>query len=204
VLSPQRRKAHALVQTPHFVADFILDRTLMPAADTFRDETIRLIDPAGGTGHFLLRAMDYLWQWYTTGRITARRIPGRPPVTGGTVYPPREAIRRILVGVDGVELDPLTAAVARLRLTVYIGQLMAGAALIPSPLRLAAIPATVTPRIAVGDALLLGTGITRVEYGRLHPHLVDLPGAAFPLPDFTWPADPKPDTGPAGSDGHAT
>ena len=52
---------------------------------------------------------------------------------------------------------------------------MAQAGLIPTPLRLAGIPAAVTPRVAVGDALLLGTGITRAEYGRLHPHLVDLP-----------------------------
>ncbi len=135
-LSPQRRKRNALVQTPRFVADLILDETLVPAADTFRDEPLR---------------------------------------------------------------DPLTAAVARLRLTVYIGHLMAQARLIPQPLRLAPIPATVTPRVAVGDALLLGTGITRTEYGQLHPHLVDLPGAAFPLADFHWPADgpvPTDDTTP--------
>jgi hypothetical protein len=191
VLSPQRRKRHALVQTPHFVADLILDETLVPAADTFRDENmLRLIDPAAGTGHFLVRAVDYLWQWYTTGTITTRAVTARAPVTGGTVYSPAQAIRRVLAGVDGVDIDPLTAAVGRLRLTVYIGHLMTQAGLITGPLRLATIPATVTPRIAVGDALLLGTGITRTEYGRLHPHLVDLPGAAFPLADFAWPDQP--------------
>lgn len=161
----------------------------MPAVDAFRDEpVIRLVDPTAGTGHFLIRAVDYLWQWYTTGRLTYRAVTGREPITGGTVHLPVEAIGRILAGVDGVELDPLTAAVARLRMTVYIGHLMAEAGLIGRPLRLAGIPATVTPRIAVGDALLLGT-IPKAEYGRLHPHLVDLPGAAFPLADFTWPTD---------------
>ncbi len=193
LLSPQRRTGNALVQTPHFVADLILDETLIPAAGTFRDnQLLRLIDPAAGTGHVLIRAVDYVWQWYTTGRITVHAVTGRPPITGGTVYPPHEAVRRILAGVDGVELDPLTAAVGRLRMTIYIGHLMTQARLIPAPLRLAGIPATVTPRIAVGDALLLGTGVTRAEYGRLHPHLVDLPGAAFPLADFAWPADPDP------------
>jgi len=199
LLSPQRRKRHALVQTPHFAADLILDRTLVPAADTFRDEPIRLIDPAAGTGHFLIRAVEYLWQWYTTGRVTTRRIPDRPPVTGGTIHPPDVAVRRILAGVDGVELDPLTAAVARLRVTIYIGHLMAQARLIPQPLRLGGIPAAVTPRIAVGDALLLGTGMTRSAYRRLHPQLVDLPGAAFPLADFDWPPEPDPTTGTATS-----
>jgi hypothetical protein len=184
LLSPQRRTGHALVQ----------------AADEFRDEEpLRLIDPAGGTGNFLIRAVDYLWQWYTAGRITTRQIRGRAPVTGGTVHPARPAIRRILAGVDGVDIDPLTAAVARLRMTVYLGHLMTQAGLIPLPLRLAGIPAWVTPRIAVGDSLLLGTGITRADYGRIHPHLVDLPGAAFPLDDFDWP--PEPDS--AGGTGSA-
>ena len=112
MLSPQRRTRHALVQTPHFVADLILDETLVPAADTFRDEQpLRLIDPAAGTGHFLIRAVDYLWQWYTTGRITTRQITGRRAVTGGTVYPagpggPADPGRR-----RRRRLDPLTAAV---------------------------------------------------------------------------------------------
>ncbi len=190
VLYPDKRTGNALVQTPYFVADLLLDETLLPAADTFRDEPLlRVVDPACGTGHVLIRAVDYLWQWYTTGRLTARAVAGRTPVTGGTVYPPAEAARRILAGVDGVELDPLTAAVARLRLTVYIAHLMAQAGVIAAPLRLADIPPTVTPRIAVGDALLLGK-VSRTEYTRLHPHLADLPGAAFPLDDFRWPDGP--------------
>ncbi len=198
VLSDERRSRNALVQTPHFVADLILDRTLIPAADTFRDERLlRTIDPAAGTGHFLVRAVDYLWQWYTTGSITARAATHQAPVTGGAVHPPAEAIRRILASVDGVELDPLTAAVGRLRMAVYIGHLMVRSGLIPAPLRLAAIPPSVTPRIAAGDALLLGV-VSRAEYARLHPRLADLPGAAFPLPDFTWPDDPDPaGAGPA-------
>jgi hypothetical protein len=204
VLSPQRRKQHALVQTPHFVADLILEETLVPAADTFRDEhQLRLIDPAAGTGHFLIRAVDYLWQWYTTGRISTRQVTGRAPVTGGTVYPPAQAIRRILAGVDGVDIDPLTAAVGRLRMTVYIGHLMAEAGLIAGPPRLATIPGNVTPRIAVGDALLLGTGITRAAYGQVHPHLADLPGAAFPRAGFDWPDHPDPAGNPPDGTDHA-
>lgn len=189
MLSPDRRARHALVQTPHYVAELILDETLMRAADTFRDEhLLRTIDPACGTGHFLILATDYLWQWWTTGTLSAHAVTDRPPLTGGAVHPPGEAIRRILASVDGVEIDPLTAAVGRLRMTVYLGHLMVQAGLISAPLRLHTIPAGVTPRIAVGDALLLGT-VSRAEYARLHPHLAALPGAAFPLPDFTWPTE---------------
>jgi predicted helicase len=45
----------ALVQTPWWVCDFILDLTLLPAAETFLDQTLRTIDPCCGTGHFLIR-----------------------------------------------------------------------------------------------------------------------------------------------------
>ncbi len=191
VLSDQRRLSHALVPTPYYVADFILDRTLLPAADEFRGEPLlRTIDPACGTGNFLIRMVDYLWPWYTTGVMTPHAVHGQPSVTGGTIHPPGKAIRLILAGVDGVDIDPLVAAVARLRMTVYIGHLMVDAGLLPGSLRLASIPATVTPRIAVGDALLLNTGITRSQYAQVHPRLVDLPGAAFPLADFTWPTEP--------------
>ena len=189
VLSPDRRARHALVQTPHFVAELILDQTLIPAADTFRDQRlIRTIDPACGTGHFLIVAADYLWHWWTTGTLTPHAVTHRPPLTGGTARPPAEAIRRILASVDGVEIDPLTAAVGRLRMTVYVGHLLVQAGLHPGPLCLHTIPGWVTPRIAVGDSLLLGQ-ISQAEYARLHPDLAVLPGAAFPLPDFTWPPD---------------
>ncbi|MGI5214833.1 hypothetical protein [Plantactinospora sp. CA-290183] len=141
ILSPERRARHALVQTSHFVADFILDLTLHPAAITFRDEPVlRLVDPTAGTGNYLVRTVDYLWQWYTTGRMDPRSVR-QTAVTGGQAHRPEEAIRRILAGVDGVDIDPLTAAVARLRITVYLGHLLAEAGVLPRPLRLAAIPA---------------------------------------------------------------
>jgi hypothetical protein len=193
VLHDHLRAGNALVQTPSWVADLILDLTLIPAVDTFRDEhLVRTIDPACGTGHFLIRAIDYLWQWWTTGTLTHRSITGRPPVTGGPTLSPVEAARRILASVDGVDIDPLTAAVARFRTTIYIGHLLAGSGVLPGPLRLEHIPHTITPRIAVGDALLLGQ-IPRSQYQHVHPHLADLPGAAFPREEFTWPPEPDHD-----------
>jgi hypothetical protein len=194
VLHDDRRARNALVQTPYWVADLILDETLIPATDEFRDEPlIRTVDPACGTGHFLIRAVDYLWQWWTTGAVTARAVTSREPVTGGAVLAPAQAARRILASVDGVEIDPLTAAVARFRMTIYLGHLLAESGVLPSPLRLDDLPHTITPRITVGDSLLLGR-ITRSEYARVHPTLAALPGAAFPLDDFVWLAEPEPRT----------
>jgi type I restriction-modification system DNA methylase subunit len=46
------------LQTPEFVEEFILDRTLEPAIAEFGPKEIRLIDPTCGSGHFLLGAFQ--------------------------------------------------------------------------------------------------------------------------------------------------
>ncbi|MFE9391665.1 hypothetical protein [Streptomyces sp. NPDC006784] len=167
LVTDERRLAHALAQSPWWLADGILDRTLIPAARDFRDETLRLIDPTCGTGHFLIRAIDMLWELHTTGSLAPRqmRMDG---VTSWTPIPPAEAARRILAGVDGIELDPITEAVCRLRVTVYLAHLLHEAGALPGPLRLDAIPHRLMPRISVGDSLLAGK-VSRAEYARLRP-----------------------------------
>ena len=53
-ISESARKRYALLQTPDFIVDFILDRTLEPALKEFPLDGFRLIDPACGSGHFLV------------------------------------------------------------------------------------------------------------------------------------------------------
>ena len=132
-LSDEARKRFALLQTPAFVEEFILDRTLTPAVEEFGFRAVRLIDPACGSGHFLLgafRRLDARW---------ARDEPGTNP---------RERARRVLAQIAGVDLNPFAAAIARFRLLV--------AALGASGVeRLADAPAF-DVRVAAGDALLHG------------------------------------------------
>ena len=59
-LSEHAKKTYALLQTPVFVEEFILDRTLEPALAEFGLEHTRLIDPTCGSGHFLLGAFARL------------------------------------------------------------------------------------------------------------------------------------------------
>lgn len=139
-LHGDRIAGNAFCQTPWFVADLLCDRTLVPAAGTFPNRTLRVIDPAAGAGHLLVWASIGLHFLYAAG------IPGWPPVSS------EQAVRRIIDGVHGVELDPLTAAVARLRLTVLAGALLGR----DRPLRMHEIPNWVRPRVAVGNALLAG------------------------------------------------
>ncbi|HEX7316679.1 MAG TPA: BREX-2 system adenine-specific DNA-methyltransferase PglX [Pyrinomonadaceae bacterium] len=102
-LSEAARKKYALLQTPEFVEEFILDRTLGPAVDEFGYQAVRLIDPTCGSGHFLLGAFGRLFDLY------ARNEPG--------VNAP-ELARRALGQVYGVDLNPFAVAIARFRLLV--------------------------------------------------------------------------------------
>ena len=69
-LSEAARKTYALLQTPEFVEEFILDLTLEPAIEEFGLEGLRTIDPACGSGHFLLGLFGRLFaKW-------RRREPG--------------------------------------------------------------------------------------------------------------------------------
>lgn len=141
-LHGDRIDGNAFSQTPWFVADFLCERTLVPAALEFAQAPVlRVIDPAAGAGHLLVWIAIGLHHLYTTG------TPARAAVGA------ERSVRRILAGLHGVELDPLTAAVARLRLTVLTGALLG-----VTPLRLHRIPAWVRPRVAVGNALLAAQG----------------------------------------------
>jgi hypothetical protein len=100
-LSAAARKKYALLQTPSFVEAFILDRTLEPAVEEFGLADFRMIDPACGSGHFLLGAFHRLLdQWQ-------RQEPGTNVV---------ELARRALNSVHGVDVNPFAVAIARFRL----------------------------------------------------------------------------------------
>ena len=102
-LSESARKRYALCQTPGFVIDFILDRTLTPAIDTFGLDQVRMIDPSCGSGHFLLSAFDRIFRLWQQ----------REPATN----PPALA-QKALDAVYGVDLNPFAAEISRFRLLI--------------------------------------------------------------------------------------
>ncbi|MBO9539710.1 BREX-2 system adenine-specific DNA-methyltransferase PglX [bacterium] len=102
-LSESARKRYALLQTPEFVEEFILDRTLDPALEEFGLKETRLIDPTCGSGHFLLGAFE---------RLLDRWFKAEPAI------PERELAQRALNGVYGVDLNPFAVAIARFRLLI--------------------------------------------------------------------------------------
>jgi hypothetical protein len=132
-LSDDARKRFALLQTPEFVEEWILTRTLDPAMREFGATQVRMIDPTCGSGHFLLggfaRVLD-AWQV---------EAPDMPPAAQA---------QRALDAVSGVDLNPFAVEIARFRLLLAALQ---GA----GEKRLAGAP-DFRFSLAVGDSLLHG------------------------------------------------
>lgn len=132
-LSEHAKKTYALLQTPVFVEEFILDRTLEPALATFGLKNTTAIDPTCGSGHFLLGIFDRLFQRWSDAEPGTNR---------------RELARRALDAIGGVDLNPFAVSIARFRLLV--AALRAG-----GEMRLTDAPAYPI-HVAVGDSLLHG------------------------------------------------
>lgn len=102
-LSEAAQKKFALLQTPKFVEEFILDRTLDPAIAEFGYREVRMIDPTCGSGHFLLGGFTRLLEHWQ------RNEPGRNA---------RDCVQQALNGVYGVDLNPFAVAITRFRLLI--------------------------------------------------------------------------------------
>jgi hypothetical protein len=102
-LSASVRERYALLQTPHFVEQFILDQTLDPAIERFGLSSVRLLDPTCGSGHFLLGAFDRLFEQHQLQRPALEK---------------KTHAAAALSQIYGCDLNPYAVAIARFRLTL--------------------------------------------------------------------------------------
>jgi hypothetical protein len=149
-LSEHERSVYALLQTPAFVAELMLDHTLEPAADEFGLAGLRVIDPVCGSGTFLLDAFR---------RLLERRRR-RPDAAD-----PWDAVRSSLASVHGVDKNPIAVSIARFRLIIAAMKAGGAGRFIDAPdLRVI---------VATGDSLIHGRGVPSVAE-------TSLPGVAEP------------------------
>ncbi len=118
------RKTSGSYYTPQFIVDRIVRGTLKPLVEQCgsAEEILSLdvLDPAMGSGHFLVTATDYL-----AGELV--RLGNVPDVAGETDEAEITAARRLVVErcIYGVDLNPLAVELAKLSLwlnTVAEGQ----------------------------------------------------------------------------------
>src|SRR6185369_2152429 len=133
-LSDEAKKRYALLQTPKFIEEFILDRTLTPAIETFGYQSVRMIDPTCGSAHFLLGGFHRLFT------LHQRNHPA---------VEVRALAQRALDQVFGVDLNPNVVAIARFRLLLAALQVSGVDQLRNAP--------AFEDHIATGDSLLHGS-----------------------------------------------
>jgi hypothetical protein len=130
-LDEETQERFALLQTPHFVEAYILERTLERAIARFGLDDTAIIDPTCGSGHFLLGAF---------ARLVDHRLRKEPALDA------REAARRALDAVYGADINPYAVSIARFRLTLAFLERSGYARLADAP----ALPV----HLVVGDSLL--------------------------------------------------
>lgn len=132
-LSQYAKDTYALLQTPVFVEEQILNWTLEPALRERPLEGFQMIDPTCGSGHFLLGSFNRLLdRWHK--HAPAIEIQAR--------------VQSALDAIHGVDLNPFAVAIARFRLTV--------AALQTCGLRSLEEAPAFKYHLAVGDSLIHG------------------------------------------------
>ena len=132
-LSEFAKKTYALLQTPEFVEEFILDQTMEPALAERPLDGFRIIDPTCGSGHFLLGAFT---------RLVTRWQKEAP------AYNARDIVAKALESVVGVDINPFAVAIARFRLILEALKVTGETSLEQAP--------GLTARVHAGDSLLWG------------------------------------------------
>jgi len=147
-----KRKSHGVYYTPTFVVDYIVDRTLgldLKEVGPDRVGELRVLDPACGSGSFLIKAFDRLVDDYAKRNLAARAMAkgrrtvedheGRPE----EIYGYRERILRD--NLYGVDQDGQAAEIASINL--MLKALQKGQKL----------PLILRENIRVGNSLITGS-----------------------------------------------
>ncbi|MEI8003734.1 MAG: DNA methyltransferase, partial [Methanothrix sp.] len=122
------RKATGSYYTPDYIVKYIVKNTIEPAIERKKQEwlgtsrpfadyvlSIKVLDPAMGSGHFLVEATDQLACWLVQAWATARpeEADSKEIAEQDIHWARREIVRNCIYGVD---LNPMAVELAKLSL----------------------------------------------------------------------------------------
>ncbi len=142
---PEVRKAGGVYYTPRYIVDYIVQNTvgkLLEGKTPQQVSALRVVDPACGSGSFLLGAFQYLLDWHLAYYLspqyggpqafTRGKAPALLPAGDGSFRLTTDEKKRILLNnIYGVDLDQQAVEVTKLSLLLKLleqetGQLTLG------------------------------------------------------------------------------
>lgn len=133
-LKPEYRKSGGVFYTPEWLSQAVVQRTLAKILDGKSPDSLksnsgsyRVLDPACGSGSFLVAAYKYLLDWYLEKYLedAHRWLKSRPArlernKAGELVLSLHERKRILLEHIYGVDVDPRAVEIAKLSLLVVV------------------------------------------------------------------------------------
>lgn len=130
-LTQRERKAGGIYYTPSYIVDYIVKNTvgkLLEGKDPKLASTLKILDPACGSGHFLIGAYQYLldWHldWYVKDGAEKWALEKSPALyrdaRGEWRLTTPERKRVLLNNIYGVDIDPQAVEVAKLSLLLKV------------------------------------------------------------------------------------
>ena len=128
---PEVKKAGGVFYTPKYIVDFIVARTvgrLLENRTPAQADRLRILDPACGSGSFLIQAYQFLLDWHRDRYVGAgpeKRAKGKRPslyqgVGGEWRLTTTERKRILLNNICGVDIDPQAVEVTKLSLLLKV------------------------------------------------------------------------------------
>ena len=144
-----RRKKQGIFYTPQFVVDYIVQNTvgrLLEERTHHEIRNLRILDPACGSGSFLIAAFDALDNYHQglTGDVASGFSPTKQAGYSGEIFDLSRRLQVLTQNLYGVDLDPQAVEIAQLNL------------LLKTLTRRERLP-NLNPNIRRGNSLISGT-----------------------------------------------
>lgn len=113
------RKEAGIYYTPTHVVEYIVRKVLLQFLKGKKPEEVsllRVLDPACGSGSFLIKAFDILKEYYESYNRNQRKIAASSDLTSFNALIPNVEKRILAQNVFGVDLDPQAAEIAAVNL----------------------------------------------------------------------------------------
>lgn len=127
---PEVKKAGGVYYTPTYIVDYIVKQTagnLVEGKNPKQIAKLRILDPACGSGSFLINAYQFLLDWHHVWYLShnpQNLTKGRDPVlvqtTTGWKLAITERKRILLNNIYGVDIDPQAVEVTKLSLLLKV------------------------------------------------------------------------------------